>query len=218
MLVSGQISRGGAGQGSGFDSFPAQGLAVFNAFYRTGALVFGGGHVVLPLLEGAVVARGWVDQASFLSGYGAAQALPGPLFTLCRLPGRGDPAQRCIRWRWRGWRWWRFFFRDLLIMVAVLPFWNELRQRPQIQAMFRGVNAAVVGVLIVRSSVRCGAAPCTRASTWWWRWWPLRCWCAGNFLRGSSSWEWHRLRLLRRSGERGRAKQGAAILPEQNQA
>ena len=141
------VSGAGGGEGGGFRSFPAQGVAVFSAFYRTGALVFGGGHVVLPLLEGAVVARGWSDQASFLAGYGAAQAVPGPLFTFAAYLGATiqpalHPAALGVLALLA------IFLPGVLIIVAVLPFWNELRQRRQIQAMFRGVNAAVVGVLI----------------------------------------------------------------------
>lgn len=121
--------------------------AVFSAFYRTGALVFGGGHVVLPLLEGAVVAPGWTDQASFLAGYGAAQAVPGPLFTFAAYLGATiKPAMHPVALSALALV--AIFLPGLLIMVAVLPFWNEWRQRRQIQAMFRGVNAAVVGVLI----------------------------------------------------------------------
>jgi chromate transporter len=122
-------------------------IAVVSAFYRTGALVFGGGHVVLPLLENAVVAQGWVDQQSFLSGYGAAQALPGPLFTFAAYLGASvEPtfspfalsALALIA----------IFLPGVLVIVAVLPFWNSLRARPQIQTCLRGINAAVVGVLI----------------------------------------------------------------------
>jgi chromate transporter len=125
----------------------AQSLAVFSAFYRTGALVFGGGHVVLPLLENAIVARGWVDQQSFLIGYGAAQAIPGPLFTFAAYLGATiqptfNPAILSAVALVA------IFLPGLLLVVAVLPFWNNLRERPQIQACLRGVNAAVVGLLI----------------------------------------------------------------------
>jgi len=125
----------------------SQCLAVFNAFYRTGALVFGGGHVVLPLLENAVVARGWIDQPAFLSGYGAAQALPGPLFTFSAYLGAvirptfNPVALSAIALT-------AIFLPGVLLIVAVLPFWNELRQEPLIQASLRGVNAAVIGVLV----------------------------------------------------------------------
>jgi len=133
--------------GGASSSLLSQGLAVFSAFYRTGALVFGGGHVVLPLLENAVVARGWVDQSAFLSGYGAAQALPGPLFTFSAYLGAViQPALHPVALSVLSLV--AIFLPGLLVTVAVLPFWNKLRERPQIQAILRGVNAAVVGVLI----------------------------------------------------------------------
>jgi chromate transporter len=125
----------------------SQRIAVFSAFYRTGAMVFGGGHVVLPLLEHSVVARGWVDQQTFLSGYGAAQALPGPLFTFAAFLGaviRPTPnpialsAAALIG----------IFLPGLLIIVAVLPFWSRLRQSPRVQSSLRGVNASVLGILV----------------------------------------------------------------------
>jgi chromate transporter len=124
-----------------------QRLAVFSAFYRTGAMVFGGGHVVLPLLEHSVVSRGWVDQQTFLSGYGAAQAIPGPLFTFAAFLGaviRPTPnpiALSAIALI-------AIFLPGLLIMVAVLPFWSRLHQSLRLQSALRGVNAAVIGVLI----------------------------------------------------------------------
>lgn len=139
-LVAGIVSS----QAHGVTS---QCLSVFNAFYRTGALVFGGGHVVLPLLENAVVARGWIDQPGFLSGYGAAQALPGPLFAFSAYLGAvirptfNPVALSAIALI-------AIFLPGVLVMVAVLPFWNELRRQRLIQASLRGVNAAVVGVLV----------------------------------------------------------------------
>jgi chromate transporter len=121
--------------------------SVFSAFYRTGALVFGGGHVVLPLLENAIVARGWVDQQSFLSGYGAAQALPGPLFTFAAYLGAMiQPSFNRVALS--GLSLAAIFLPGILIFVAVLPFWSNLRRWPQIQFSLRGINAAVVGVLI----------------------------------------------------------------------
>jgi chromate transporter len=125
----------------------SQPVAVFNAFYRTGALVFGGGHVVLPLLESAVVATGWVDQQTFLSGYGAAQALPGPLFTFAAYLGAAiRPSAHPVLLSALALI--AIFLPGLLAVVAVLPFWSHLRQRPLVQAALRGINAAVVGVLI----------------------------------------------------------------------
>lgn len=122
-------------------------LAVFEAFYRTGALVFGGGHVVLPLLEAAVVPPGWVSESAFLAGYGAAQAVPGPLFTFAAYLGAvmGLPPS--------GWAGAAFclvaiFLPGLLVLMGALPFWNAFRRRTWAQSAMRGVNAAVVGILL----------------------------------------------------------------------
>ena len=121
-------------------------LAVFDAFYRSGALVFGGGHVVLPLLHDAVVSKGWVSQDVFLAGYGAAQAVPGPLFTFAAFLGSAlntppdnlaGAALALVA----------IFLPGLLILLGALPFWDEFRKRMGAQAMMRGVNAAVVGIL-----------------------------------------------------------------------
>lgn len=123
------------------------GLAVFSAFYRSGALVFGGGHVVLPLLEDAVVARGWVTQQSFLAGYGAAQALPGPLFSFAAYLGAEvRPTPSPFLYGVLGLV--GIFTPGLLAMTAVLPFWSTLRESGSIKAALRGINASVVGVLI----------------------------------------------------------------------
>jgi chromate transporter len=119
------------------------GLSLFNAFYRSGALVFGGGHVVLPLLRDAVVAPGWVSDSAFLAGYGATQAMPGPLFTFAAYlgtiigSGAGGAMVALLA----------IFLPGLLLLVGVLPFWSMLRARPAAQAAVRGVNAAVVGLL-----------------------------------------------------------------------
>jgi chromate transporter len=121
-------------------------IARFDAFYRSGALVFGGGHVVLPLLKQAVVDPGWVSQDSFLTGYGAAQAMPGPLFTFSAFLGatmRGAPSG--IAGAALGLV--AIFLPGLLVLTAVLPFWAQLRLRPNVQAAMRGANAAVVGIL-----------------------------------------------------------------------
>jgi len=122
------------------------GAALFSAMYRSGALVFGGGHVVLPLLRAAVVTPGWVSDNAFLAGYGAAQALPGPLFTfsaylgaVAHLPPGGIPGAIIALLG--------IFVPGILILLGVLPFWEALRRRPWAQALMRGVNAAVVGVL-----------------------------------------------------------------------
>jgi chromate transporter len=120
-------------------------VALFNAFYRSGALVFGGGHVVLPLLSEAVVKPGWLSQESFLAGYGAAQAVPGPLFSVAAYMGAvvrpaggiGGAAIALIA----------IFLPGILLQVAALPFWSQLRSATPVQAAMRGVNAAVVGIL-----------------------------------------------------------------------
>ena len=121
-------------------------LALFNAFYRSGALVFGGGHVVLPLLRGAFVAPGWVSDNSFLAGYGAAQAVPGPLFSFAAYLGAvARPVPHGVAGAALGLV--GLFLPGLLILVGALPFWHGLRARPGAQAAMRGVNAAVVGLL-----------------------------------------------------------------------
>jgi chromate transporter len=125
----------------------APSLAVFSAFYRSGALVFGGGHVVLPMLENAVVARGWVPQPVFLSGYGAAQAMPGPLFSFGAFLGAAvHPSPHPVLYGVMALL--AIFLPGLLLMAAVLPFWNTLRANAPVQAALRGVNAGVVGILI----------------------------------------------------------------------
>jgi chromate transporter len=124
----------------------SQAVALINAFYRSGALVFGGGHVVLPLLREATVAHGWVSDDVFLTGYGAAQAVPGPLFTFSaylgavmnRPPnGIAGAAISLVA----------IFVPGILALVAALPFWESFRKRPWAQAVMRGINAAVVGLL-----------------------------------------------------------------------
>ena len=124
----------------------SQGLALFEAFYRSGALVFGGGHVVLPLLREAVVAPGWVSDDVFLAGYGAAQAVPGPLFTFAAYLGAvvtppphglAGAALSLVA----------IFLPGLLVLVGTLPFWDAFRRRVSAQAIMRGVSAAVVGLL-----------------------------------------------------------------------
>ncbi|MGA2943698.1 MAG: chromate efflux transporter [Xanthobacteraceae bacterium] len=125
---------------------PSQGLALFNAFYRSGALVFGGGHVVLPLLRDAVVTPGWVSDDAFLAGYGAAQAVPGPLFTFAAYLGavmKSPPngiAGAAISLI-------GIFLPGILVLMGALPFWETFRRRSSAQAIMRGVNAAVVGLL-----------------------------------------------------------------------
>jgi chromate transporter len=125
----------------------AQGnLALFHAFYRAGALVFGGGHVVLPLLHDAIVRPGWVPQPLFLAGYGAAQAMPGPLFTFAAYlgalstVGSGGPMGATVALV-------AIFLPGLLLVAGIMPFWAALRQNPGLAAALAGVNAAVVGLL-----------------------------------------------------------------------
>jgi chromate transporter len=124
----------------------SQGAALFDAFYRSGALVFGGGHVVLPLLSKAFVTPGWVSDDSFLAGYGAAQALPGPLFTFAAYLGAVvRPAPHGIAGAALGLL--GIFLPGILILLGALPFWDALRKRASAQAIMRGINAAVVGLL-----------------------------------------------------------------------
>jgi len=126
---------------------PSQPLALADSFYRAGALVFRGGHVVLPLLQSAVVPTGWVSSDSFVAGYGAAQAAPGPLFTFAAYLGvvegprpNGVPGAMIALVA--------IFLPSFLLVMGTLPLWSALRTRPAVQAALRGVNAAVVGLLI----------------------------------------------------------------------
>ncbi len=123
-----------------------RGVDVFDAFYRSGSLAFGGGHVVLPLLSAEVVGPGWVSDSSFLAGYGLAQAVPGPLFTFAAYLGAvmSTPpngilgAAICLV---------AIFLPGFLLLVGALPFWGSVSRLPLAQAAMRGANAAVVGVL-----------------------------------------------------------------------
>jgi chromate transporter len=129
-----------------FVRVPSGAIALFDAFNRSGALVFGGGHVVLPLLRDAVVAPGWTSDSNFLAGYGAAQAVPGPLFTFAAYLGAvanippGGVAGAAIATL-------AIFLPGILALMGTLPFWHELRARPVAQAVMHGINAAVVGLL-----------------------------------------------------------------------
>jgi chromate transporter len=122
-------------------------LAVFDSFFRVGSLVFGGGHVVLPLLQAEVVPPGWVTNAQFVAGYGAAQAVPGPLFTFAAYLGAvmqplgGGLAGAALALV-------AVFAPSFLLVVGALPLWDSLRSRPSFQAALRGINAAVVGLLL----------------------------------------------------------------------
>jgi len=125
----------------------SQGVRLVDAFYRAGSLVFGGGHVVLPLLQAEVVPTGWVRNDAFLAGYGAAQAVPGPLFTFAAYlgaimgpaPNGLAGAALCLV---------AVFAPSFLLVVGAVPFWEEIRRHPRAQAVLRGVNAAVVGLLL----------------------------------------------------------------------
>ena len=121
------------------------GLDIFDSFYRAGALVFGGGHVVLPLLEQATVPTGLVDHDTFLAGYGAAQAVPGPLFTFASFLGASAQG---VPW------WWgailatvAIFLPAALLVIGVMPFWDRIRSQPAAPLALSGANAAVVGIL-----------------------------------------------------------------------
>lgn len=122
------------------------GVALADAFYRSGALVFGGGHVVLPLLREAFVAPGWLSDDAFLAGYGAAQAVPGPLFSFAAYLGTAVALQpHGLAGAFLGLV--GIFLPGILILLGALPFWDSLRKRTGAQAMMRGINAAVVGIL-----------------------------------------------------------------------
>lgn len=123
-----------------------EGVSLFDAFYRSGALVFGGGHVVLPLLHEAFVTSGWVSDDTFLAGYGAAQAVPGPLFTfaayLGAVVGQSPHGVAGAAFGLFG-----IFLPGILVLIGALPFWDTFRSQRAVQATMRGVNAAVVGLL-----------------------------------------------------------------------
>lgn len=161
----------------------SQALATFDSFYRTGSLVFGGGHVVLPLLRNEVVLSGWVGDGVFLAGYGAAQAVPGPLFTFAAYLGsvlsvapNGFPGGLlCLV---------AIFLPAFLLIIGALPFWDALRQKTQVQSALRGVGAAVVGLLLaalydplwtssVRSAGDMAVALVSFGLLMFWKWPPL---------------------------------------------
>jgi chromate transporter len=126
---------------------PDQTVKLVDSFYRAGSLVFGGGHVVLPLLQAEVVPTGWVTNDAFLAGYGAAQAVPGPLFTFAAYlgavmgpqPNGWLGAAVCLA---------AVFLPSFLLILGALPFWDALRRLAVAQAALKGVNAAVVGLLL----------------------------------------------------------------------
>jgi len=123
--------------------YPAEWLAVVDSFYRVGSLVFGGGHVVLPLLASEVVGPGWLTQDQFLAGYGAAQAVPGPLFTFSAYIGavRGGWLMSAIALA-------AMFLPSFLLVTGTLPFWDTIRRRASFRAALNGINAVVVGILL----------------------------------------------------------------------
>lgn len=125
----------------------SQGIALFSAFFRAGSLVFGGGHVVLPLLEQSVVAPGWVTAEQFIAGYGAAQAVPGPLFTFAAYLG-AISATPPNGWAGATIALIGIFLPSFLLLWAALPIWGRLRSAPWAQAALAGINAAVVGLLL----------------------------------------------------------------------
>ncbi len=128
-------------------TIPSQALRELDAFYRAGSLVFGGGHVVLPLLQASVVPPGWVSNETFLAGYGAAQAVPGPLFTfsaylgamMAEGPNGVAGAAICL---------FGIFLPSFFLVIGAMPFWEQLRRGATARAALTGVNAAVVGVLL----------------------------------------------------------------------
>ncbi len=160
-----------------------QAFATFDSFYRTGSLVFGGGHVVLPLLRNEVVPPGWVSDSVFLAGYGAAQAVPGPLFTfaaylgsvLTVAPNGFLGGFLCLI---------AIFLPAFLLVIGALPFWDALRQKTHAQSALRGVSAAVVGLLLaalydpvwtssVRSTSDMALALIAFGLLMFWKWRPI---------------------------------------------
>ena len=126
---------------------PGHALEVFDSFFRVGSLVFGGGHVVLPLLQAEVVGPGWITNEQFVAGYGAAQAVPGPLFTFSAYLGAVMGPEP------NGWTGAllalaAIFFPSFLLIAGALPFWDVLRSVPVFQSALKGINAAVVGLLL----------------------------------------------------------------------
>ncbi len=128
-------------------AYPSQTMALVDSFYRSGSLVFGGGHVVMPLLQSEVVPPGWVSKDAFLAGYGAAQAVPGPLFTFAAFLGSVMNTSPngiiggliCLL---------AIFASSFLLVIGVLPFWDSLRRIGAVQNALQGVNAVVVGLLL----------------------------------------------------------------------
>lgn len=127
--------------------YPMQGIKLFDSFYRSGALVFGGGHVVLPLLQAEIVQNGWVTNDLFMAGYGLANAVPGPLFSFAAYLGAVSNSQP------NGWTGAiisliAVFLPSFLLILGALPFWENIRRLPKVRESISGVNAAVVGLLL----------------------------------------------------------------------
>jgi chromate transporter len=145
----------------------SQGLALFDAFYRSGALVFGGGHVVLPLLQAQVVTPGWVSNEAFLAGYGLAQAVPGPLFTFAAYLGAVmGPSPNGIAGALIALV--ALLLPGMLLVYGMLPFWDAMRTRPNAQSAMRGTNAAVA-FSGQRSTIQCGPVRSQRHAISHWR-------------------------------------------------
>ena len=161
-------------------------VAMIDAFYRAGALVFGGGHVVLPLLQAEVVPSGWVDHETFLAGYGAAQAVPGPLFTFAAFlgatmsdaPGGWAGAALCLA---------AIFAPSFLLVVGALPFWEQLRGSTRARSALAGVNAAVVGLLLAALYQPVWTSAIHQPRDFGLAVAASSRWCSGNSRRGSSS-------------------------------
>ena len=126
---------------------PGHALEVFDSFFRVGSVVFGGGHVVLPLLQAEVVGPGWVTNEQFVAGYGAAQAVPGPLFTFSAYLG-AVMGHEPNGWTGALLALAAIFLPSFLLIVGALPFWDLLRAVPVFQSALKGINAAVVGLLL----------------------------------------------------------------------
>ena len=140
-------------------------LGLVSVFYRTGSLVFGGGHVVLPLLDRDIVGRGWLDRDTFLAGYGAVQALPGPLFSFAGFVGTAQDYSP------GGWRMGvlcvaAIFLPSLLLIIGVLPFWDRLKTQPAARGALAGLNAVVVGLLAAALWSPVLTSTVERASDW----------------------------------------------------
>ena len=126
---------------------PSHTLEVFDSFFRVGSLVFGGGHVVLPLLQTEVVGPGWITNEQFVAGYGATQAVPGPLFTFSAYLG-AVMGPEPNGWTGAFLALVAIFLPSFLLVVGALPFWDTLRSAPVFQSALKGINAAVVGLLL----------------------------------------------------------------------